>query len=208
MVDFAPLQIRRSTRVGDHITRYRVERAGAEPVIVEAGSAAEALRKSGVREASRIVNLDIERLNMLASGLLQPEESSASTSISFDEDQLPQFFQADISEQLDKDVPFEEFSLGDLAGIVTKNLSVPPASVQAPPAVAMPSPPPVHAEETRLATPELQSDGISDAPAEIVTELKDIATFPVEPLEPQKELTPEEVRRLLSSQTPDAETES
>jgi hypothetical protein len=211
MIDFAPLQIRRSTRIGDHVTRYRIERAGADPVIVEAGSAAEALKKSGVREATRIVNLDIERLHMLASGLLQPEESSASTSISFDEEQLPQFFQADISEQLDKDILFEELSIGDLVGMVKKAEPAPPSlrQTKVPPVAAMAtSAPPVAEIPVNVHVPESPREEVSEVPLEIITEPREIETFPIEPLEPQKELTPEEVRRLLSSDTGESEKDA
>jgi hypothetical protein len=187
MIDFAPLQIRQTSRKTDHITRYRVEQPGGKPVIVEASSAAEAFRKSGVKEATRIVNLDMERLNMLASGLLQPEASSVSTSISLDEEALPEFIHADLVEESGEEVSFEEISLGDLSALLKQAPLAKPAPepVAAPPAfveeaVVVPPPPAMPAGPE----PAMQAD-------------------PAVPGVLERELTPEEIRRLLNSETPE-----
>jgi hypothetical protein len=224
MIDFAPLSIRRSTRQTDHITRYRVEQAGKPPVIVEAASAAEALKKSGVREATRIVNLDVERLNMLASGVLLPEESTVSTNIALDEDVLPQFFQADLSAQAETDVAFEEMSVGTLAEMLSRPAEKPfaPAAMAHASSGVAATPSTMESQHRQematMAVPPAGLPSMDETPADATgapgddsaapsavagnkpTDVFVIGGTPAAPVEPQKELTPEEIRRLLSSQ--------
>lgn len=169
MIDFAPLHIRQTTIKTDHITRYRVEQSSGKPIIVEASSAAEAFRISGVMEATRIINLDVERLNLLASGLLQPEAGSVSTNISLDEESLPEFIYADVVEDSAERSEFEEMSLGDLSALLQHTTDKPS------PHVNMADETPDDAMQSEASAPEAHA----------------------------RELTPEEIRRLLNSEMPE-----
>lgn len=216
MFDFAPLKIKQNSRRSDHITRYRIERAGAHPVIVEAASAAEALRKSGVSEPTRIVNLDVERLNLLASGLLQPEEQDIHTSISMDEERLPQFFNAEMGEANSDEEPFEEMSLSSLAEktqtaeVSSPDFSPPPPSISASTHTA---PDPALVKETNdsmspKATEATASPAMHDV-YEIASPVPPLAPpLSANVLETKRELTSEEIDRLLQSDAADPAAES
>ena len=193
MIDFAPLPIKQKALKAEPVTRYRVEPPTGKPVVVEAPSAAEAFRRSGLPEAKRIVNLDVERLNLVAAGLLQPEDVSVSTSIGLDESDLPEFFNAELPEDTEERLEFEPVSLGDLSQLTLKGkaeLPTPPPS--------MPAPPPV---EAAVASPA-PAEAVSPPEAAEAHDVYEIGVLPQGALETSRELTPEEIRNLLKNETP------
>lgn len=201
MIDFAPLPIKQKALKAEPITRYRVEPPTGKPVVVEAPSAAEAFRLSGLPEAKRIVNLDVERLNLVAAGLLQPEDVTVTTSIGLDESELPEFFNAELPEDAEEAAEFEAVSLGDLSQLTLKGRTgvtispVPqtPAATLAvaaePEPVAAVNPPPVVEDSAAVEAPESH-------------DVYEIGVLPQGALETSRELTPEEIRNLLKNETP------
>ena len=197
MIDFAPMPLKQKTLKAEPITRYRVEPPTGESVVVVAASAAEAFRRSGLAEAWRIVNLDVERLNLVAAGLLEPEDVTVSTVIGLDESGLPEFFSAELPEEGEELEPFAEMTLSELSEFVYIKperlfaaTPAPDAQQQAAPKPVPPQAPP--SEPTTSVVVEEDTE----------REVYEISVLPQGSLETTRDLTPEEVRNLLNSEKP------
>ncbi len=140
-------------------------------------------------------------MHFLASGLLQPEDAHSSTSISMDESELPQFFKAEIPEQNNEEVPFEEMTL-DVMAEQAASLG----GKKSPMSATVPTQPqPI---EITPVAPVMEAVVGDDAKAEIYE--IEAAPMPLSMMpepdmrseESPKQLTPEEVRNLLKIEVP------
>lgn len=179
---FASLSIPRATLINKEKDRYLVIRGNGEKMVLEAASAAEAVEKSGIRDARKVVNLAYEAEQILEKGVLGASGEKMETRITLEEE-LPAFQVADLLEEESEDEAFVEFDLVEFSKLSHQGaprIAEPEAEI---PAVAA-APEPVI--ETAVAEPAKQIE-IIDAPVE-------------HGLQPAgKHLTPEEVEALLKS---------
>jgi|GEM_PF-4126767 len=114
-MDFAPLVLPVSSVTEGLENSYKIISMSGEVVSVEAGSAAEAIEKSGVARPLRVISVAQEQMRMMARNLLHPEEKTVSTNIDL-EKYVPDFRSLVVENVEERvSVPFAECSLTDLA---------------------------------------------------------------------------------------------
>ena len=109
------------TKIGDDVfSGYRIYRQNGEKIDVEADSAAEAVEKSGVDDAVKIISMATQRDKMMDKNILSSLDESANTDIEIPSDAVSSLGQLLLRPE---EIPqsdkreFESFGLGALAGV-------------------------------------------------------------------------------------------
>ena len=186
---FSPLSIPKSNVNVDLGNVYRIYRKTGEMVEVPAASAAEAIEKSGINDAIKIVSMAVVRKQMMDKNIISSLGEDAETNIEVDKDSptgLGFLFVADEKHlKGESKAEFELFGLGDLANMSEQAEENPPPSEDEPLQKPIESPP---------------SDNMAVSANEEKPKNKAVETAKDNIEKPEaKELTSEEVSDLLSS---------
>lgn len=187
---FASLSIPRVSLINKETDRYLIVRANGEKVALDASSAAEAIEKSGITDARRVVNLAFETDQILEKGVLGASGEKVETRITLEEE-LVEFHVADLLEKESEAEAFVEFDLSELSKLSHQGaprIREPEVEIPAPAAAFEPMPM-IMTEEPAAVAPESQ---LSANPVEIIDVPLDHTLQPSE-----KHLTAEEVEALL-----------
>lgn len=183
--EFAPLILPVSSVTEGMDSVYKVITTTGEVVTVEANSAAEAMEKSGVVRPLRIISMAQEQRRLMERHVLHPEARSVATNIDM-KNFVPDFRSLVVENLEEEEKPeFAECSLADIASRTLDKLPVKqPKPAPAKQRAQTPPPPPAPEPEVEF-SPELIA----------------VEKVPSEPeiIPPDRELTPEEVERLMNS---------
>lgn len=179
--EFSPLMIPVSSVSKALDSTYRVVSDSGETVTLEASSAAEAVKKSGVARPLRVTSAAQDQRRLMERHVLHPEARSAATDVDI-QHFVPDFRSLVVENLEEEEKPlFEECSLADIAARRLDKL--PEKAPKRIPMQQVKSPPPFATE------PEDVSE----------TAAADAVPPVVEIIPPDRALTPEEVDRLIHS---------
>ncbi len=190
--EFAPLSLPSNSLPEDLQKIYKVVDVSGEVTTVEAGSASEAVERSGVSKPLKVINAAYERKLMLEKNLLNPNQGNVLTNIDLTNNASDmRFLVVDDLGDDEPEQPFEEMSLYDMSGTApAPAASLDEVMVDVPAEAEVP-PVPESAQTEEVAPEPVAEEAAPEPAAEEAA-----ASEPAQ--EPDRELTPEEVRRLLN----------
>lgn len=185
---FAPLVLPVSSVTEGLENSYKVIATNGEAVTVAASSAAEAIEKSGVKRALRVISIRQEKQHMMERNLLHPQERTVPTNI--DTENFVPDFRSLVVDNLEEEerAPFEECSL---ASIAVRSVDKLPEKPKPQP---QPKPQPKPAEVAVVLKESKEEKEVIEIALPKSAPLPEPEIIP-----PDRELTPDEVEALMNA---------